>query len=181
MCKTHYDDDDWYQNELKPHEVVVRNWIRSRYSNGLDVEDLMQEAVVRVLYAKNRSSIKSPKAFFFATARNLAVEKLRKKRILTSVDTMSIDELEILDESESVEETVSRNHELEILTRAIQKLPARCRQVFTLCKVYGMSYEEVSREMGISVHTISSQITIGLAKCTEYMARYGSDRSSGGK
>ena len=58
------------------------------------------------------------------------------------------------------------------MTKAIQSLPDRCRQVFTLRKVYGLSQKEVARELGISEKTVSAQIAIGMRKCTSFVARY---------
>jgi RNA polymerase sigma factor (sigma-70 family) len=77
----------------------------------------------------------------------------------------------VLEEGEGIPETIARNQELEILTEAIQSLPDRCRQIFTLRKVYGLSQGEIARTMGISECTVSAQLTIGVQKCTEFMRR----------
>ena len=68
---------------------------------------------------------------------------------------------------------VARAQELELLTKAIQSLPARCRQVITLRKIYGLSQKEVAAQLGISEHTVEAQGTIGLRKLGEYFARLG--------
>jgi len=55
------------------------------------------------------------------------------------------------------------------MTRAIQSMPERCRQVFTLKKVYGMSPKNIAAELGISVNTVWAQFKIGLKRFTQYM------------
>lgn len=166
----------WYQTYLKPHEPIIRNWLRSRYSSQIDVDDIMQDALIRVIKARETCELKSPKSYFFATARNLAINSLRKRKaVLFSEPEVDMEAMNLLDDSESIDETVARNHELEILTRAIQALPDRCRKIFTLSKVYGMTYEEIAKELGISFHTVSSQIAIGLVKCRDYMRHHGRD------
>jgi RNA polymerase sigma factor (sigma-70 family) len=77
---------------------------------------------------------------------------------------------------DDVAETVARNQELELLTEAIQALPDRCRQVFTLRKVYGLSQPDIAGKLGISTHTVSAQLTIGVRKCTEFMARFRAEK-----
>jgi len=77
----------------------------------------------------------------------------------------------VLDEREDIPETIARNQELAFLTEAIQSLPDRCRQVFTLRKVYGLSQKEIAEKLGVSEHTVSAQLTIGIHKCTEYVLR----------
>ena len=50
----------------------------------------------------------------------------------------------VLDESEQIDEIVNGHQELALLVRAVQELPDRCRQVFTLRKVYGYSQKEIA-------------------------------------
>ena len=69
-------------------------------------------------------------------------------------------------------QTVARNQELEFLTQAIQSLPDRCRQIFTLRKIYNLSQAEIATRLGISEFTVSAQLTIGVHKCTEFFARH---------
>jgi RNA polymerase sigma factor (sigma-70 family) len=162
----------WYQDHVQPHEERVKHWIKSRYGSYCDADDVLQEALLRLFRSKQQGEITSVRAYLFALARNVAVDVIRKSKVHV---TRSIEEeslLDIVEEQTSVHEIAARNHELEILTMAIQALPERCRQVFTLSRVYGMSYKHIARELGISVHTVSAQITIGLSKCTEFIERY---------
>jgi RNA polymerase sigma factor (sigma-70 family) len=83
------------------------------------------------------------------------------------------DALHVLDERDGVSETVARNQELALLTEAIQSLPARCRQILTLRKLYGLSQREIAERLGLSESTVSNQITIGIEKCTDFFAEHG--------
>ncbi len=163
----------WYREHLQPHEPMLRAWLNSRYAEQVDVDDLVQEALIRVLRAKGEGDLQSPKAYFFAIARNLALDHIRRSKVVFNETLLNNEAMELLDESESIEEIVSRNHELEVLTEAIQALPERCRRVFTLSKVYGMTYNQIAEEMGITFNTVSAQIAIGLSKCGEYMRKHG--------
>lgn len=175
MTEENSDQTLWYQEHLRPHEPMLRSWLNSRYSDQVDVDDLIQEALIRVLKAREEGDLKSPKAYFFAIARNLALDHIRRSKVVFNETILNNEAMGLLDEAESIEETVSRNHELEILTEAIQALPERCRRVFTLSKVYGMTYDQIAGEMGITFNTVSAQIAIGLSKCGEYMRRHGRD------
>ncbi len=148
---------------------MLRGWLQSRFPTECDIDDVLQESYLRVLKAKERDEVQSPKAFLFATARNLAVDRVRRLNIIRAESLMENDALSVLDEGEDISETVSRNQELEILTEAIQALPDRCRRIFTLRKVYGMSQSDIARKMGVSVYTVSAQLTIGVRKCTDFM------------
>jgi RNA polymerase sigma-70 factor (ECF subfamily) len=45
---------------------------------------------------------------------------------------------------------VDAQQELEFFAEALRDLPARCRQIITLTKVYGLSEREVAERLGIS-------------------------------
>lgn len=165
----------WYKEQLQPHESMLRAWMNSRYPHQVDVDDIIQEAITRVLKARTERDLDSPKAYFFAVARNLALDHIRRSKVIFNESVLIEETIGLLDQAECIEEVVARNQELEILTKAIQSLPKRCRRVFTLAKVYGKSYNEIAEEMGISFNTVSAQIAIGLSKCTEYMKKHGQD------
>jgi RNA polymerase sigma-70 factor (ECF subfamily) len=85
--------------------------------------------------------------------------------------------LDVLDEADGVSDTVAHNQELALLTEAIQSLPDRCRQIFTLRKIYGMSQKDIAARLALSEHTVSAQLTIGLHKCTEFFWRHRAERN----
>lgn len=44
------------------------------------------------------------------------------------------------------------------MTEAIQSLPDRCRQIFTLRSVYSMTQREIAEKLGISDRTVAAQL-----------------------
>ncbi len=164
------DNARWIAETLQPHEAMLRAWLRNRFPD-IEADDIVQDAYLRLLQAHERGEVRSAKALFFTTARNLAFDQLRRRRIARAEPLVENDALSVLEGNDGIPETVARNQDLEILTEAIQSLPDRCRRVFTLRKVYGMSQGEIAARLGISEHTVSAQLTIGLRKCTEFVAR----------
>src|SRR5581483_1247068 len=71
-------DAKWFSENLQVHEPMLRAWLHSRFPNLVDVDDIVQQAYERMLTARQHRDIHSPKAFFFATARNLAYDHYRK-------------------------------------------------------------------------------------------------------
>lgn len=151
---------------------MLRAWLASRFPPECDIDNLVQEALVRVCQAWERGEVHSPKAFLFATARNLALDQVRRLRIAPTISLVEIDAQAVLEEGASIPDLAARNQELEFLTEVVQSLPDRCRQVFTLRKVYGMSQRDIANRLGISEHTVSAQLTIAVHKCTAHFARY---------
>jgi RNA polymerase sigma factor (sigma-70 family) len=161
----------WFAAHVQPHEALLRAWLKSRFSSDCDIDDIIQEAYLRVLQARETTSIESPKAFLFATARNLALGRVRHQKVAREDHLAEIDIQGVLDEGVDVPQAVAHAQELELLTQAIQSLPTRCRQILTLRKIYGMSQKEVAAQLGISEHTVEAQGTIGLRKLAEFFER----------
>ena len=59
----------WFATHVQPHEAMLRAWLSGRFGRRLDVDDLMQEAHVRVLQARTDGERHAPETFLFAAAR----------------------------------------------------------------------------------------------------------------
>ena len=163
----------WFADNLQPHAPVLRAWLRSRYPNGCDVEDLVQETFLRAWQAHLAGTLRAPKAFIFTTARNLALNQLRHRHVENVDGLAEIDQCSVLETDSDPRDTLTRADELSLLTQAIQSLPTRCGQILTLRKLYGYTQKEAAAELGIAEHTIESQTTIALRKISDYFARHG--------
>jgi RNA polymerase sigma factor (sigma-70 family) len=162
--------EKWFAAHLQPHEAMLRSWLSSRFPKHIDIDDIIQEAFVRVLRAHEQGPVNTPKAFLFATARNFALNAVRSSAVRGRYERLDFDDCEIIDSQLGVAETMVRVQELEMLTKAIQSLPDRCRQIFTLRKVYGMPQREIAKKLGLSTRTVNAQISIGINKCLEFVA-----------
>ena len=158
---------------MLPHEPKLRAWLRGRFPCVTDADDLVQEAYVRLMQAHATGPIACPRAFLFVTARNLALNQLRHRRIERPEGATEIDALAVADERAGIPEALAQTEDFQILVRAIQSLPERCRQIVTLRKIYGLSQQEVAARLGISEHTVEAQGGIGLRKCIEFFRRHG--------
>lgn len=163
----------WFAEEVQVHEGVLRAWLRSRFPSVPDVDDLVQESFHRVWLAREAGPILAPKAFLFATARHLALDQIRRDRVATFEPIAEMDESSVLQEETSVPDAVAKTQELQLLTRAIQQLPDRCRQVLTLRKIYGLSQREIAAKLGIAEHTVEVQVGLGMRRCAEFLAKLG--------
>ncbi len=162
----------WFAEHLQLHEAMLRGWLHSRFPQIADFDDIIQEAYSRVLVARSQRPLLAPKAFFFATARNLAYDHFRKSAVTLPNVLRGFDELSVLDEAVDIPETVARNQEIELMTQAIQSLPDRCRQVLTLRNVYGLSHREIAAQLGLSIRTVEAHVTVGIKRCTQFMAKF---------
>jgi RNA polymerase sigma-70 factor (ECF subfamily) len=168
-------DARWFATEVQPHDAALRAWLRSKFPALGDVDDVVQETYARVLRLRARDPLRTHavKPLLFTTARNLALDLLRRRQIVPMEALPEIEDETFADASPGIGEAVSRRQELAFLAEAIQALPARCRQVLTLRKIYGLPQKEIARQLGISEHTVEAQVGVGVRRCADYLARLG--------
>ncbi len=165
--------NQWFLDEVLPHEADLRAWLRARFSAVGDVDDVVQETFSRLLKARASGPVANPRAFLFVVARNLALNQLRRMGRERPREAEEVDPTSVIDEVNSPPEELAVREELHHLVAAIQALPEACRRVVTLRKIYGLSQKEVAERLGISVNTVEVQGGIGLRKCIEYFRRNG--------
>ncbi len=139
--------------------------------NIADVEDVVQETYARILNLSDSSSaaVGNWHAFLFASARNVALDRLRKARIV-SLDTMlELDRVEVPDPTPALDEKLNARQELTLLSAVIASLPDRCREVLTLRKLHGLSQREIAQRLGITESTVEKHVAYGVRLCTERM------------
>lgn len=163
----------WFTVHVLSHDPVLRAWLASRFPDLSDIEDIVQESYRRVWLAAEKNEIAEPRAFLFTTARHVAIDRLRRVRSAPFAPMAEDVASFVLDDEPDAAERTARNQELELLTEALQSLPARCRRVLTLRKIYGLSQKQISAELGISENTVESHLSSGMARLAAFFARIG--------
>jgi RNA polymerase sigma factor (sigma-70 family) len=161
--------EDRYFREALEYEGVLRAYLFRYAPNPSDVDELLQETYARLLgmAAKDSSQIRSVRAFVLTIARNVALDWLRHQRVVPVELVADISALDVLDERAKVDEIVSAREELELLAEVVASLPARCRQAFTLRRVYGLGQKEIAARLGISENTIEQLLTRAVRRCAD--------------
>ncbi len=163
----------WFAAELQPHGPALRAFLLGQFPRLPDVDDIVQESFVRVLNARETARVDSPKAFLYVVARNLALDATRRQSVVSFEPMTENAESFVSTSDPDVTAAVIQNEEFELLRQAIQSLPERCRQVFTLRMAYGLSQRDIAARLGISENTVERQMGKGYRRCTEYFAKHG--------
>ena len=140
-----------------------------------EVEDIVQETYVRVCQIKRPQDIRQPRSYLFRTARNLALDYLKRAdtKLTDGMDEQGMDSL--LDTSrgdDSTFEQVASNEEFALFCEAVRHLPVKCRRVFVLKKVYGYSQIEIAKKLNISIGTVEKHISQGIKRCAYFMQQH---------
>jgi RNA polymerase sigma factor (sigma-70 family) len=161
--------DAWFKREILPEEAALMRYLRRLWPRPGDVDDLRQETYARVYEAAQAHRPQAARAFLFAAARNLVIDRVRRERIVTIQAVPDIeDEFVLVDELSPERRTIARQ-ELKRLAQAFDCLPGRCREVVWLRRVLELSQHEVAARLGISERTVEKHVAKGGRLLARYM------------
>lgn len=154
--------DHWFATEVLPHEGLLERYLLRVWRNPSDVADLIQEVYVRVYERARDQRPLQPKAFLFATARNLMTDQLRKSRVVSIDSAQEIDGIDAMVDELTPERRVSARQDLGRLAHAFDLLSDKCRDVVWYRRVEGLSQRETADRMGLKEDAIESQLARGI-------------------
>jgi RNA polymerase sigma factor (sigma-70 family) len=163
----------WFAAEVKPHESSLRAVLYRSLRSVPDVDDLVQEAFLRVLRAREKGPIRSSKGFLFAVARNATRDLIRRRAVAEAIPVTETAAMNVMEDEPGVVDAVILRQELELLADAVRALPDRCRQVFLLRKIQGFSQREIAARLSISENTVETLVAKGARRCAEYLHERG--------
>lgn len=137
----------------------------------MDVDDLLQDAYLRLLRVRASEPIRCVRALLFAIARNAVRDAVRQKIADRKIHDPGVDPVGVMDETPAVVDFVSRRQELVLLAEAIRALPERCREVLVLRKIHGISQKEIAGRLGITENTVESLVSRGVKRCADDVRR----------
>lgn len=150
----------------------LRRFIARFMIRAEDVEDVLQETYVRVVKS-DTNLISSPKAYLYRAARNIALNELNRKSNSATDFIEDIAKQDFEDDITAIDLQAHNKIKFEVFAQAMALLPPKCRKVFLLKKVYGLTHKEIAGRLDIAVKTVDAHLIKGLFKCREYMRSQG--------
>jgi len=141
-----------YRATLTP----LRRYLARLLGNSTEAQDIAHDAYIRVYPTVNKDPVENPEALLYTTARNLAINRL-KRRSISPFAREALNLETAASSAPSVTQQVMARQELSLLEQAIAELPAGCRAVLLLRKVDLLSHREIADKLGIAVSTVEKQ------------------------
>lgn len=148
----------------REHQSVLVRWLARLVRCEETAADLAQESYLRMAGIADRQVIVHPRAFLFQTARNLALDHLRKLDTRRGLMEPLDDTLDCPSDAPSAEQTVLDRQRVALFKQALAALPPRCREVFLLHRLHHVTYEDIARRLGISESAVEKHIMRALMR-----------------
>ncbi|MEO9340822.1 sigma-70 family RNA polymerase sigma factor [Mesorhizobium sp. SB112] len=137
-------------------------------------EDLAQETYLRARRAVESGPIEHLEGFLHQTARNLALDHLRRKSTRARVEAEGVDDIslnEIPADVPSIEQALIERQTFCWFNEALSGLPKRAQAVMVLSRIEEWSNVRIATHLGISERTVFNDLKLAMAHCRDALAR----------
>jgi RNA polymerase sigma-70 factor (ECF subfamily) len=149
----------------------MRGVLSRRGREREEIEDLMQDAMVRLLeYCERGTEVREPEAVLVRTVQRLAMNHDRDAHSDLYAN-QPVEELELVDPSPTPEEVLSGEQCLDGLRKTLDAVSRRTREVFFMHRLHGFSYAQIARQMDIPVSTVEKHIARAMTVLLERKRR----------
>jgi RNA polymerase sigma-70 factor (ECF subfamily) len=152
----------WFVREVLPLEGLLLKFLRRGWRNESDIKDLCQDVYVEVYEAAHAEIPQSAKAFVFAVARNILVDRIRREQIVSIEAVADLETLGLAADEPGPDKTAIARQELRKLQTALDRMPHRWREAVVMRKIQGMSRPEIALRLGIAEPTVSQHLAAGM-------------------
>lgn len=158
---------DEIEKLFREHNRALVAFLQCRLSSYSDAQEVAQEAYLRVLTMDNREDIDSLRSYLFKIAGNLAIDRLRKRKVRSDFAAAQPSD-------EPVGDATPVHHAMAVeqvagIRRALRELPAKASQAFVMHVIEGRDFGTVAQTMNLSERMVRYHVANALAHCRAWV------------
>lgn len=136
-------------------------------------EDIFQDAFTAIWQGRRFiNPDASFSSYLYTIMRNRILNQLRD---IDKEDALKENILaQAIDHSDDTKGHILANDLKEIVTRALETLTPRQREIFEMSREAQLSHREIADALGISIHTVQEHISVSLRTIRTYLTKYSS-------
>lgn len=152
-------DDDSFRNIVEKYQGLVYAICFNITGHRQEAENLTQETFLQVYRSLSRYENKSFKSWIGKIATNKAIDWKRKSRLENEGKVVYLEDIEeISTDKNSIHDELIKKENTKRLLELCNKLPEIYSTVLIKFYIQSKSYNEISKENGISVKTVESRL-----------------------
>ncbi len=160
-------DDIFYEELYKKYYSPITCFVHTYLYDISKAEDIAQKTFMLLWEKREEIDLnKSVKSYLFTTAKNLAIDHLKHKKIQQKFFDEQITEISHIEHDLNIEAlTILNEEEIERhlkIKRIILDLPLSDRKIFILSKFDNLTYSEIAEILGISPKTVEKRISLSI-------------------
>jgi RNA polymerase sigma factor, sigma-70 family len=143
------------------YREALRAYFRRRV-DGHEVDDLVQDVMLRIHNRRATDAVRNPISFVFQTAANVLQDRRRRDAARRrGAHTTLEDSFHPLDEV-TPDRVLQGKEDVARVMEALGELPPRTRAALMLVRFEGLSYKAAAQLLGVSVSAVEKQVAKAL-------------------
>lgn len=152
---------------LIAHYEDLTRYLTRRMGSSQCAGDVVHDTYLRLQGLSAVPPVDNPRAYLFRMADNIAIDRLRSQgREHRRQDGPAALEGRPCDAPDA-EVALAQRQRLRLLSQAIDELSPRCREIFLMHRLDGLSHAEIASRLGISRSAVEKHIMRALAHCRD--------------
>ncbi len=148
---------------FREHNRALVAYLQCRLHSPSDAQEVAQEAYMRLVAMERPEQVGSLRAYLYRVASNLAVDRLRMRRVRDEHPVEPPDE--DLHLAPIPERHAAATGQLHAVQNALRELPARTGRAFVMHVIDGCEIGAIARAMKISERMVRYHVANALAHC----------------
>jgi len=145
-----------FEELFLPHLDAAYSLARWIVGRDQDAQDVVQEAYARALKGFSGFRGDNPRAWLLTIVRNTAYSWIKKQ--LNDEKLIPFDERTHAMPVEVVPSELSQERRRQLLEKALNRLPAKSREVLVLFEIERSSYKEIAATLNLRLGTVMSRL-----------------------
>jgi len=148
------------------YRAELRAYVMRAFGIGPpEPDDVVQTAFMKFASLSGDSRVGNPRAFLYATARNIVLDHHRRTRVAeTHAREVQLTTLDGCYEI-SPERILLDKERVGLLVEALAQMPLRRRRMVLMNRFNNLTCEAIGRRLGVSTSTVQKQVVQGIADC----------------
>ncbi|GGF30636.1 RNA polymerase sigma-70 factor [Echinicola rosea] len=153
-------DEELFESTFKSHFQALYAYACMLVKDEDEAEEIVQTVFLKIWEKRENIAITSSlKAYLYQMVYRDSMNHLRHQKVKQKHQNITLHEAN--DNGIQLDE----GHEgelMEVLKKALQDLPEKCRKVFLLSRYESLKYQEIADRLGISVKTVETHMSKAL-------------------
>lgn len=173
MARIQTERASWLAQHILPHEGTLRAWLARRRVEGLEIDDVVQEAYAKLASMESVEGVRNPRAYLLQTAYSIVCSHLRRSQVVSIRPVEDAQLWEFACEAPSPESRACDRDELNRIGELVARFPKQIAAVFVLRRVEGLSQRETAKRLNVTESTVEKHMAKGLHLFMDSVARSG--------
>lgn len=156
-------DEQAFELLFRKYYVRLCGFANKYFNNPEEAREVVQEVFTKIWNGRKDLDLdESLNHYLFKTASNISINKLRRKKVESRYVEL-YKQVYLNNDGITPHESLIAHDLDKNITSAMKKIPPKCKIIFDLSREEGLGYNEIAKQLNISVKTVEAHMSKALS------------------